>query len=63
MIDSHKPVRTVVYKELKNKKERITVNKVTSLNTIPLELLNKQAGQNMELRSKRSNKERARNQS
>lgn len=63
MIDSHKPVRTVVFKELNNEKERITVNKVTSLNTIPLELLNKQAGQNMELSSKRSNMERARNQS
>lgn len=63
MIDSHKPVRTVVSKELKNKKERIIVNKVTSLSTILLELLNKQAGQNMELSSKRSNMERARNQS
>lgn len=42
VIDGHKLLKTVVYKELKNKKESITVNKVTSLNTMSPELLNRQ---------------------
>lgn len=41
IIYGHKPLRTVVYKELKNKKEIITVNEVTSINTMLPELLNK----------------------
>lgn len=52
----------VVYKNMKNEKERsTTITKVTTLNTVLPESLNKQAGQNIEL-NKRNNMERARNQ-
>jgi len=61
IIDSHIPLRILVYKEFRNKNERITVNKASSQNTIPPELLNKQAGKNTKPSSKRSNIKRARN--